>query len=212
MAEENAAHIMTDLKLAIERKGIGGLFRDIFLHAGNQAIAMYRIYRWLYLKGHKNLAFLGFRLNFFFNGVEMHPAADIGPDFHLDHPIAVIVGRRTRIGTGVRLYAQAGVGGVGKDEDNPFLDIRDHVQVYHGAVVAGNCVIGEYAQIGLNAVVLNQDIPPYAAVVGNPARVVKIGFERVDPKDYRDYKYNPDDYHGPIEEEEVRRSGSWKHE
>jgi hypothetical protein len=45
MAEGKPVHFRADLKLALQRKGVGGFFRDIFLHAGNQAIAMYRIYR-----------------------------------------------------------------------------------------------------------------------------------------------------------------------
>ncbi len=201
--------ILSDLKLAVKRKGFGGFLRDILLHPGNQAIALYRIYHWLYKRGHVLLAFVGYRLNYFLCGVEIHPAAEIGPDFHLDHPIGVIIGRRTIIGKGVRLYAHAGVGGVGLPEKKPLLIIKDNVQVYHGAVVAGSCTIGEYAQIGINSVVLDQDIPPYAIVVGNPGRVVKIGNQRVNPDDYKNYKYNPDDYHGPIEEHRPTQSGEW---
>ena len=206
MAErEKAANILADLKLALRRKGTGGLVRDILLHPGNQAIALYRLYRWLYLRGHIYLAFLGYRLNYFLCGVEIHPDADIGPDFHLDHPLAVLIGRRTRIGTGVRIYSHVAVGAVGLPEENPFMDVRDHVQIYHGAMVGGSAIIGEYAQIGLNAVVWNQDVPPYAVVVGNPARVVKIGDRKVNPEEYRNYRYDPSDYHGPPEEERIER-------
>jgi len=77
------------------------------------------------------------------------------------------------------------------------MDVRKYVQIYHGAMVGGNCIIGEFAQIGLNAVVLDRDIPPYAVVVGNPGLIVKIGDKRVNPDDYKDYKYDPADYHGP---------------
>ncbi len=94
METQTENHFLTDLKLALKRKGAGGLVRDIFLHPGNQAIALYRVYRWLYLKGHVNLAFLGYRLNYFFCGVEINPDADIGPDFHLDHPLAVLIRAR----------------------------------------------------------------------------------------------------------------------
>jgi serine O-acetyltransferase len=200
---------LTDLKLAMKRKGVGGLVRDILLHPGNQAIALYRVYRWLYLRGHLYLAFLGYRLNYFLCGVEIHPDAEIGHDFHLDHPISVLIGRRTRIGSGVRIYSHVAVGAVGLPEENPFMDVRDHVQIYHGAMVGGNAVIGEYAQIGLNAVVWNQDIPPYAIVVGNPAMVIKIWDKKVNPKDYRNYKYDPSDYHGPPGEEEIQRPKSY---
>src|SRR4030042_4453969 len=94
--EEKSSSILTDLKIALKRKGMGGLVRDILLHPGNQAIALYRVYRMFYQKGHVYLAFLGYRLNYFLCGVEMHPDAEIGPDFHLDHPVATLLGRSTR--------------------------------------------------------------------------------------------------------------------
>ncbi len=207
MAEqETPSSVISDLRLALKRKGMGGFVRDILLHPGNQAIALYRVYRILYEKGHMYLAFLGYRLNYFLCGVEIHPDAEIGPDFHLDHPVATLIGRRTRIGKGVRIYSHVAVGAIGLPQDNPLMDVRDYVQIYHGAMVGGNCVIGEYAQIGLNAVILDQDVPPYASVVGNPARVVKIRDKKVNPDDYKDYKYDPADYTGPIEgDEEVER-------
>jgi serine O-acetyltransferase len=189
--------ISADIKLALGRKGPGGLARDILLHPGNQAIALYRVYRALYLSGHTFLADIGYRLNFFLCDVEINPDADIGPDFHLDHALSVLIGRRTRIGKGVHIYSHVAVGALGLPGTNPFMDVRDYVQIYHGAMVGGNCVIGEFAQIGLNAVVLNRDIPPYAIVVGNPVKVVKIWDKKVNPDDYEDYKYDPADYHGP---------------
>jgi serine O-acetyltransferase len=215
MTEQAAvSNIITDLRLALRRKGMGGLIRDILLHPGNQAIALYRIYHWLYEKGFTTLAFIGYRLNYFLCGVEIHPDAEIGPDFHLDHPISVLIGRRTRIGRGVRIYSHVAVGAVGLPEENPFMDVRDYVQIYHGAMVGGNAIIGEFAEIGLNAVVWNQDIPPYAVVVGNPARVIKIEGKRVNPEEYKDYKYNPSDYHGPppdrdMDKYERERKKAW---
>jgi serine acetyltransferase len=187
---------LTDLKLAIRRKGLGGLARDGLLHPGNQAIMLYRLYRALYLRGHLFAAGLLYRLNLFLCDVEINPDADIGPDFHLDHPISVLIGRKTRIGKGVRIYSHVAVGALGEEGDE-FMEIRDYVQIYHGAMVGGDCVIGEYSQIGLNSVVLNRDIPPYAIVVGNPGKVIKILDETVNPDDYKDYEYDPADYHGP---------------
>lgn len=188
--------ISADIRLALRRKGAGGLARAILLHPGTQAIALYRVYRALYLSGHTFLAEIGYRLNFFLCDVEINPDADIGPEFHLDHPLSVLIGRSTRIGRGVRIYSHVAVGALGLPGTNPFMDVKDYVQIYHGAMVGGNCVIGEFAQIGLNAVVLNRDIPPYAIVVGNPGKVVKIWDKKVDPDDYMDYKYDPSDYHG----------------
>ena len=119
----------------------------------------------------------------------------------------MLIGRRTRVGKGVRIYSHVALGALGLPGTNPFMDVRDYVQIYHGAMVGGNCVIGEYAEIGLNAVVLHHDIPPYASVVGN-GLVVKIDGERVDPKDYKNYVYNPADFHGPPKAHLHHRIGS----
>lgn len=197
MEEQGASHFLSDLRLAMKRKGFGGLLRDILLHPGNQAIALYRLYRALYLKGHTFLAEIGYRLNLFLCDVEINPDADIGPDFHLDHALSILIGRGTRLGRGVRIYSHVAVGALGLPGTDPFMDVRDYVQIYHGAMVGGNCIIGEFAQISLNAVVLDRDIPPYAVVVGNPGQVVKIRDERVNPDDYKNYKYDPADYTGP---------------
>lgn len=194
--------IVEDLRTAIARKGFGGLMRDMLLHPGNQAIALYRIYRWLYLRGHTNLAFLGYRLNYLLCGIEINPDADIAPDFHLDHPVSVLIGRWTRLGRGVRIYSHVAVGALGQPGTSPFMDVREGVQIYHGAMVGGDCTIGEYAQIGINASVLDRDIPPYAVVIGH-CRVVKVDGRRVNPDDYLHYKYDPADYHGPPDVERV---------
>ncbi len=186
-----------DFRLALKRKGAGELMRSLLLHPGIQAIAFYRLYHWLYQKGFVTLAYLGWRLNYLFTGADINPNVDIGPDFHLDHPLSVLIWERTHIGRGVRIYSHTAVGPIQLPGEEAFMDIRDNVQIYHGAMVGGNCVIGEYSQIGLNAVVLDRDIPPYSVVVGNPGAVVKIEGKRVNPDDYWKYKYDPADYHGP---------------
>lgn len=205
MADEKKAHFTDDLRLAVKRKGMGGLMRDVLLHPGNQAIALYRIYRILYLKGRFNLAFLGYRLNYFLCGVEIHPDADIGPDFHLDHPIGLLIGRQTRIGKGVRIYSHTAIGAIGLPEDNPFMEVRDYAQIYHGCLIGGSATIGEYAQIGIGSVLWNMDVPPYSIVAGNPARVISVEGKRVDPDDYKGYKYDPSHFHGPPPEHDVTR-------
>jgi len=88
-----ASHLLSDLRLAVKRKGIGGLSRDIPAAPGKPGHSVLQAYRWLYLHGHTFLADLGYRLNFFLCDVEINPDADIGPDFHLDHALAVLIGR-----------------------------------------------------------------------------------------------------------------------
>ena len=64
--------------------------------------------------------------------------------------------------------------------------IGDNVSLYPGCVVAGGIVIGNNVEIAANSVVLN-DVPDNCTVVGNPARIVRIGGKKVDIalKNYR---------------------------
>lgn len=58
--------------------------------------------------------------------------------------------------------------------------IGHDVWIGDGAVIGGGSTIGHGAVIGAYSVVMNKDIPPYAIVVGNPARVIRYRFnERV---------------------------------
>ncbi|MBN1288973.1 MAG: hypothetical protein JXA49_04975 [Actinobacteria bacterium] len=198
MADEGSrSNIINDFRLAMKRKGWRGVFWSLLLHPGNQAIALYRIYRWLYLHGFERLAALGMRLNYFFCGVEINYEAEIGPDFHLDHPIGVLIHRRCRIGKGVRLYSHCMVGAHGEPGNDNFVDIRDYAQIYHGAIVGADVTVGEFAEVGLHSVARTHDIPPYAVAIGAPARVVKVKGKPVDPGDFKDYKYDSSDYEGP---------------
>ena len=57
--------------------------------------------------------------------------------------------------------------------------IGDNVRIMTGATVFGSITIGDNVTIGANSVV-NKDVPSGCTVVGNPARIVKQGGEKVD--------------------------------
>ncbi len=191
-------HVTEDIRLAVKRKGgYGALIKNLLVNAGLQAVALYRLSHWFYTKGWMTAALFVMRLNHLLCNVEITPDTEIGPDFHLHHPVGVVIGPRVKMGKGVRIYSTVALGALWREGQQTSVEVRDYAMIYHGAKVGGHCVVGEFAQVGLNAVSIFQDIPPYAVVVGNPGRVVKILGEKVDSADYKDYKYNPDDYHGP---------------
>lgn len=53
------------------------------------------------------------------------------------------------------------------------IEIGDDVWIAYNVFILGNVTIGEGAVIGANSVV-TRDVPPYALVGGNPARVIRI--------------------------------------
>lgn len=84
----------------------------------------------------------------------------------LPHPLGVVINPLASIGSNCVIYQGVTIGSR-KGPAAP--SIGDRVVVWPGAVVLGDIVIGSDAQIGPNAVVIN-DVAPGVTVVGNPAR------------------------------------------
>ncbi len=186
--------LLDDARLIIGRKGLKETMARALLHPGIQAIACYRVSHRLLLSGHGFLARVVWRIGYQLSGASIEPGAEIGPDFHMDHPQGTLIYRNTRIGAGCQVFSNCSVGAAHAPN---VTKIRDGAIVYHGARVGGNMTIGEYARIGVNTTVVRRDIPPYATVVGNPGKVIVIEGRKVDPADYEHYAYDPADYHGP---------------
>ncbi len=114
-------------------------------------------------------------------GIEIHPAAEIGGGFFIDHGMGVVIGETSVIGEGVTLYHDVTLGGISPAVDShsqvdekrhPTLE--DGVIVGSGAQILGPITIGAGARVGSNSVVL-KDVAPGATVVGIPAKPVRPG-------------------------------------
>lgn len=105
-------------------------------------------------------------------GIEVHPAAKIGRRFFIDHGTGVVIGGTAEIGDDVTLYQGVTLGGTSLEPGKRHPTLGDGVIVGAGATVLGPVMIGDYARIGANAVVL-KDVPAYATAAGVPARVVR---------------------------------------
>lgn len=103
--------------------------------------------------------------------IEIHPAAQIGRRFFIDHGCGVVIGETAQVGDDVTLYHGVTLGGTSWDQGKRHPTLEDGVIVGTGAKVLGPVVIGRGARIGANAVVI-QDIPAAMTVVGIPGRVV----------------------------------------
>ena len=112
-------------------------------------------------------------------GVEIHPAAQIGKRFFIDHGTGVVIGETTVIGDDVTIYQGVTLGGTGKDTGKRHPTIGNNVMIGAGAKVLGPLIIGDNSKIASGAVVLNE-IPPDSTAVGVPARVVKREGMRVE--------------------------------
>jgi cysteinyl-tRNA synthetase len=134
----------------------------------------------------------------FLTGIEIHPAAKIGPGFFIDHGMGVVIGETSEIGEDCLLYQGVTLGGTGKEKGKRHPTLGNGVVVGAGAKVLGAIRIGDYVKIGANSVVL-KSVPDYSIVVGVPGRVIKKRVLRVQeegPVEVLDHVHMPD----PVEE------------
>ena len=123
-------------------------------------------------------------------GVEIHPAAEIGQRFFIDHGSGVVIGETAKIGDCVTLYQGVTLGGTGFQRGKRHPTLGDNVTVGSGAKLLGPIAVGDGAKIGANTVVV-EDVPPGATVVGNPGHPVKVDGKRVEGPD-ADWIHLPD--------------------
>ena len=153
---------------------------EIFrLYPGVHAIIFHRVSHWLFRHRLLFLARLNSQLARHLTGIEIHPGATIGRRFVIDHGMGIVIGETTEIGDDCLIYHGVTLGGTGKDHGKRHPTLGNGVMVSTGAKVLGPFKVGDGARIAANAVVLSE-IPPEATAVGVPARVVRIGGEKVD--------------------------------
>ncbi len=154
----------------------------LLLYPGLKAIRMHRRANWCYR--HK-LFFLARWISqraVKKTGIEIHPAAQIGRRFFIDHGTGVVIGETTVIGDDVTIYQGVTLGGTGKDTGKRHPTIGNRVMIGSGAKVLGPFKVGDNTNIAAGAVVL-EEIPPNCTAVGVPARIVRRDGMRVDELD-----------------------------
>jgi serine O-acetyltransferase len=123
-------------------------------------------------------------------GIEIHPAANIGRGFFIDHGAGVVIGQTADIGDDVTLYQGVTLGGTGFATGKRHPTVEDNVTIGSGAKLLGPITIGHGAKIGANSVVIT-DVPPNSTVVGNPGHPVRVDGRRVEGPD-ADWIHLPD--------------------
>lgn len=140
-------------------------------YPGLHAIWVHRLNHWLWIRGLHGLARWLSQVARFFTGIEIHPGAQIGDRFFIDHGMGVVIGETTVIADDVTLYQGVTLGGTGKETGKRHPTLEECVVVGVGAAVLGNINIGRGSRVGGGAVVVH-DVPPNCTVVGVPGRVV----------------------------------------
>lgn len=117
-------------------------------------------------------------------GIDIHPGAEIGEYFHIDHGTGIVIGETTKIGKHVKLFQGVTLGALSVDKSLAYTKrhptVEDHVIIYSNAtILGGETVIGHHCIIGGN-VWLTKSVPPGSMVYHNSEITIvegKILFE-----------------------------------
>ncbi len=174
-----------DFRAAFERDPAARNALEVLLtYSGFHAICFHRVAHALWRRGIPVLPRLIAHFGRFVTGIEIHPGAQIGGGFFIDHGMGVVIGETTEIGREVTLFQGVTLGGTGKGRGKRHPTLGDRVVIGAGAKVLGGITIGEGARIGANSVVL-RPVPPNATVVGIPGKVIRReDAERREPLDH----------------------------
>lgn len=146
----------------------------ILSYPGFYAVAVHRIAHELHGLGVPLLPRLISELAHQKTGVDIHPGAQIGRSFAIDHGTGIVIGETSVIGNGVKLYQGVTLGALSVKKSlaqkKRHPSIGDNVVIYAGAtVLGGETAVGHDSIIGANAW-LTESVAPFS-VVGRHSEV-----------------------------------------
>lgn len=155
-----------------------GFWDAVITNPGLHALWWHRVAHYFYKHHMPVFAKVISQIARFFTNVEIHPGAEIGRRFFIDHGAGVVIGETAIVGDDVVIFHGVTLGGTGKETGKRHPTVGDRVFISAGVKVLGPVVIGSDSKVGAGAVVL-KDVPPDSTVVGVPAKVVKLNGRRV---------------------------------
>ncbi|MCR4317681.1 MAG: serine acetyltransferase [Planctomycetes bacterium] len=155
----------------------------LICYPGIQATIFYRIAHEFYRLGVPLLPRIITEYAHSITGIDIHPGAQIGDRFFIDHGTGVVIGETSIIGDDVRIYQGVTLGSKSfkANEDRSLVKgimrhpiIGDRVIIYAGATILGRITIGSDSVIGGN-VWVTESVPPKSKILQGVPRIE--GFE-----------------------------------
>ena len=173
--------LLTDLDATFESDPAAASKEEIlFAYPGLFAIFVYRVAHELYLRQIPMIPRIMSEYAHSRTGIDIHPGAQIGAHFFIDHGTGIVVGETTVIGENVKLYQGVTLGALSTRQGQLLANvkrhptIRDNVTIYsNSSVLGGETVIGENTIIGGNTFI-TASIPANTKVSAkSPELVIK---------------------------------------
>src|ERR1700739_3911100 len=124
----------------------------LLCYPGLHAVWAHRVNHWLWRHDLRLLARFLSQISRLMTGIEIHPGAQIGRRFFIDHGMGVVIGETAIVGDDVTLYQDVTRGGTGKEKGKRHPTIGSGVVIGGGAKILGNIMIGENCRVGAGSV------------------------------------------------------------
>jgi serine O-acetyltransferase len=168
-----------DIQVVLERDPAARSRLEVLLcYPGVHVLTFHRLAHRLWTGGWLGLARFTSHLARFLTGIEIHPAARLGPGLFIDHGMGVVIGETAEVGENVSLLHGVTLGGTSLERGKRHPTLGNNVVVGAGATVLGAITVGDNSRIGAGSVVV-RDVPANAVVVGVPGKVTYRDGQRV---------------------------------
>ena len=168
-----------DIRAVLERDPAARSSLEVLLcYPGVHALVFHRLAHTLWHHGWLTMARLVSHFARFVTGIEIHPAAKLGPGLFIDHGMGVVIGETAEVGENVTIYQGVSLAGPSLKREKRHPTLGNNVVVGAGAKIIGGFKIGDGSRIGAGSVVV-REVPPNSVVVGVPGRVTYRDGQRV---------------------------------
>lgn len=175
--------LMSDVQALLDGDPAARSREEVILsYPGLRAILVHRVAHHFWNQGLRLLARMMSEHTHSVTGIDIHPGAQIGDSFHIDHGTGVVIGETTVIGAHVKVYQGVSLGALSVSrrlvDQKRHPTIEDFVTIYAGAtILGGDTVVGHHSVVGGN-VWLVQSVPPHSIVENDPRIRVMSKAER----------------------------------